>query len=239
MPTADLLAVWERAAAETPVRRAVALLGAAVPERSEDDLLALPIGRRDASLLTIRETLFGSAFDGVTRCPACGEEIEVSFDASEVRREEVSAAGPLRAGVDGIDVEFRLPNSADLAAIADASDVATARAMLFARCIVAAARDGSPLTPAALPAAVVEAVSRRMAAEDPQADVQVAVTCPSCGEQWGEPFDVVTFLWSELSAAAVHLLGDVHLIASAYGWSEGEILRLSPARRNAYLEMLR
>jgi hypothetical protein len=31
------------------------------------------------------------------------------------------------------------------------------------------------------------------------------------------------------------LFDDIHLLAQAYGWSEGEILALSPARRSAYL----
>jgi hypothetical protein len=32
---------------------------------------------------------------------------------------------------------------------------------------------------------------------------------------------------------------DVHTLASAYGWSESEILSLNPARREFYLEMVR
>jgi len=31
------------------------------------------------------------------------------------------------------------------------------------------------------------------------------------------------------------LLDDIHLLASAYGWTEDEVLRLSPMRREAYV----
>jgi hypothetical protein len=36
---------------------------------------------------------------------------------------------------------------------------------------------------------------------------------------------------------ARRLLYDVHALASAYGWSEDEVLAVSPARRRCYLEM--
>jgi hypothetical protein len=42
-----------------------------------------------------------------------------------------------------------------------------------------------------------------------------------------------------MEARAKRLLAEVHLIASAYGWSEAEILGLSRARRDFYLDMVR
>jgi hypothetical protein len=35
------------------------------------------------------------------------------------------------------------------------------------------------------------------------------------------------------------VLREVHILASAYGWREDDILAMSPARRRIYLEMLR
>jgi hypothetical protein len=34
------------------------------------------------------------------------------------------------------------------------------------------------------------------------------------------------------------LLAEVHSLARAYGWTESEILALSPQRRSTYLEMV-
>ena len=45
-------------------------------------------------------------------------------------------------------------------------------------------------------------------------------------------------LWAELEAVARRLAMEVHTLASAYGWSESEILSLSDARRRLYLEMV-
>ena len=62
----------------------------------------------------------------------------------------------------------------------------------------------------------VELISRRMAECDPQADVVMAVTCPSCAQQWSESFDIVSFLWTELDAWASRVLDDVHHLAVAF-----------------------
>jgi hypothetical protein len=232
----DVLAIWERGEGQPAWRRALALLSGDAEDPAE--LASVPIGRRDAMLLDLREQTFGRTFTGVTRCPACAEEIELTFDADEVRRRGVEPPASFDVIAEGYAITLRLPTSADLARIADATSIDAARAALFARCVVAASRDGVSIDADAIPAGVIDAASARMAELDPQADVTLAVTCPSCEHAWLEPFDVVAFLWTELASAARRLLREVHQLASAYGWSEREILALSPARRNAYLEML-
>jgi hypothetical protein len=73
---------------------------------------------------------------------------------------------------------------------------------------------------------------------DPQGDVQLALNCPSCRHHWTAPFDVVSYLWIEIQSWASRLLREIHLLASAYGWREADILALSEPRRRAYLEIL-
>jgi hypothetical protein len=233
---ADLLELWERGEGARTVRRARALLAAA---QCEEAAAPTTVGRRDAALLELRERLFGSRFTGVTRCPKCGTEIELTFDAPEVRRPEPPAASAtfvIDAG--GVTVEFRLPTAADLEALDGMGDVAAARDALLAACIVRAERGGAAIDAASLPAEIGDAVAARMGELDPQADVAFDVACPGCAHAWREPFDVLTFLWSEIAAHARRLLGDVHLLASAYGWSESDILRMSPQRRAVYIGML-
>lgn len=228
----DFLGIWERGEGQSAAGRALALLGDAAREAT------LPVGRRDALLLELRERCFGGTFTGVTTCPACSEEIELTFEANEVRRETGDGAPSFALRALGYDVELRLPNSDDLTRLAGARNLSEARLALFESCVVAASRDGKPVEAAGLPEQVVDAASAAMATRDPQADVTLDVTCPSCTHAWLEPFDVVTFLWAEVAAGARRLLREVHELASAYGWSEHEILSLSPARRHAYLEML-
>ena len=235
----ELLSIWERGEGQRPSRRALALLEGAAPDSDAAELAALPVGSRDAMLLDLREHLFGAAVSGITSCPACAEEIELSFDIGEVRRDRAVESPRLRIADGEYEVQARLPSTADLGAIEQFDDLSLARGRLFSLCVVGATRGSDPVAAELLPPPVVEAVVARMAEADPQADVQVDAECPACGERWREPFDIVTYLFTELSVFARRLLADVHDIAAAYGWSEAEILALSPARRNAYLEMLR
>ncbi|PQM19966.1 hypothetical protein Sfr7A_29515 [Streptomyces xinghaiensis] len=122
-----------------------------------------------------------------------------------------------------------------------AGPAAPARRMLLARCIVSAVRNGEPVPGDRLPDALPERVRRRIAeaAEraDPAAEVTLHVTCPECGEATTAELDIASYLWTELDSWARDLLLDVHLLATAYGWSEPEILALSPLRRRYYLEL--
>ena len=77
-----------------------------------------------------------------------------------------------------------------------------------------------------------------MAQADPQADVQLALSCPACSHQWQSVFDIVSFFWSEMNAWAYRILREVHILASAYGWREADILAMSPYRRQLYLKMV-
>jgi hypothetical protein len=89
-----------------------------------------------------------------------------------------------------------------------------------------------------LPVAVISEVISRMAEADPQADMEVELSCPSCGQRWQALFDIESFFWSEISAWAQRILSEVHVLARAYGWSETQILDLSPWRRQVYLNLV-
>jgi hypothetical protein len=78
-----------------------------------------------------------------------------------------------------------------------------------------------------------------MQEHDPGADVRIGLSCPACQHGWTLGFDIVSFIWGEIEDWAQRLLADVHVLAQAYGWSERDILALSPTRRQLYLEMVR
>jgi hypothetical protein len=238
MTGSDLIAVWERGDGQRTAGRGLALLAAAEPTLDAEERASLPVGRRDASLLALRERLFGPHFSGTTTCPACREPMELTFDASDVHRETPGLA-PLVVDLDGFAVKLRLPDSRDLLAIERTRDLAAARELLLTRCTVGATRNGAACDPGEIPAAVLARIPATLGAADPQADVELELSCPSCGHAWREPFDIVSFFWTEVAAQAQRLLAEVHLLASAYGWNERAILRLSAARRRTYLELVR
>jgi len=140
--------------------------------------------------------------------------------------------------VDGYEVHFRLPDSMDLAAIANDSDVGSARERLASNCIVQVCRDGLTVPLDMVPESVIEAVTAQMVECDPLAEMQLALTCPACSHSWQSMFDIAPFLWREISTEAKRLLREVHILAQAYGWREADILSMSAARRQLYIEMV-
>lgn len=235
----ELLDVWERGNVQSSVNRALSLLSAACPEASADSLTKLNICERDARLLTLRERTFGSQLIGIATCPDCRERLELTFDVADIQvTSESGPTGELTIDASGYDVRFRLPNSLDMDAIADHKDVDLARKELLESCLLSVDYNGEEISPDHLPASLVEAIVDRMAEADPGADVQLALSCPSCGHQWHETFDIVSFFWSEINAWAYRTLREVHVLALAYGWREADILAMSPWRRQFYLEMV-
>lgn len=232
---AELLATWEAGLAEAPAGRALLLHRTARPDLDAGTLPVLPVGAREADLFTLRRALFGERMQVRLECRACGEDMEFDLDAGEfarslARRDE--SVVQVREG--GWAVEFRLPGLADLTAAARAADP---RAALLARCLVSAVRDGAAVAAGELPVPVQRRIAEAVEAADPGGDVTLNVACPECGQATRAELDIASYLWTELDAWARDVLLDVHLLATAYGWSEPEILALSPLRRRYYLEL--
>lgn len=232
---AELLAAWEAGLGEAPVGRALLLHRTARPDVDVSRLPALPVGEREADLFALRRALFGERMQVRLECAACGQDMEFDLDAGELaaslggRGERV-----VRVQEGGWDVEFRLPGVADLQAAARSADP---RAALFARCLVSAARGGTAVADPELPGAVQRRIAEAVEAADPGADLALSIACPECGAATRAELDIASYLWTELDAWARDVLLDVHLLATAYGWSEPEILALSPTRRRYYLEL--
>jgi len=232
--------VWELAAPQRPIERALTLLGAACDEETTPDQVArLTPGQSDDRLLAWRERMFGCRLDAISACPACRETLEFEMDTAAVRVPPPAAPpNTIDLARDDCEVCFRLPTQLDIAKLNPEADVEDNRRELLKRCVIRARRGGREIASDDLPAEIVAAISDRMARADPQGDLQLALSCPQCGHGWNSSLDVVSFLWTELNAWALRLLRDIHLLASAYGWREEDILALSPTRRQTYLDLI-
>jgi hypothetical protein len=246
LSVAEQLRVWERGRRQTSARRALLLLAAASPEISPGELAQLSVGQRDARLLTLREWMFGARIESVVGCPECSERLELTFDVADIRATGEPENSPPGATyllqLDGYEMRFRPPNSDDLEAIVKCQSGDAARDELLARCALEIRRgktkDNAKSGVNQLPSKVVEALVERMAQVDPQANVQLSLNCPACRHAWAAVFDIASFLWSEIDDWAQRILREVHLLASAYGWHETDILEMSAERRGFYLEMI-
>lgn len=232
----ELLRVWEQGLSQSPARRTLALLAVAFPETPRDQLAALSIGQRDGYLMTLREWTFGDRIESGASCPRCGEALELNFSLDDIRvPSPQDSSSDWWLEQDGYRIRYRLPNSADLDIVSTCTDPTEAQEIVLSRCLLETA---GPNDDAPLPEALASAVIAVMAEHDPQADVQLDLTCPTCHHAWSAGFDIGAFFWSEITTWARRLLWEVHRLARTYGWSEAEILALSPLRRQAYLEMV-
>jgi hypothetical protein len=253
LSTPELLEAWERGLNRSSLERALLLLAAATGV-SYASLARLSIGQRDAWLLKLRESAFGSQLSVLAACPACNERLEMTFNIADLHVGQ-ERAGPLSASqeialadnappqvfslaVEEYEISFRLPDSRDLLALARYADTEEARRRLLSRCLLKATRGGHDVSFEQLPEGVLTAIEERTAEIDPQADVRLVLSCTQCEGRWEEIFDINSFFWTEINAWATRILREVHTLARAYGWRERDILEMSAWRREFYLNMV-
>jgi len=234
-----LLAAWELGNGQHPVRRALTLLAVTDDARSADEWADASIGERDARLFGVREALFGDRIEVTATCARCGERLQAEFSTHDVLHSLAPAerASVLGLVTHGYDVQMRLPTSRDIEE-AIALPPSEGRSALLGRCITRVVRDGAPQDPASLPDEVVEAALAELSRRDPLAELQIGVSCDACGHERPMSFDIGEHLWGDVSECATRLMREVHLLASAYHWTERDICRLSATRRRAYLDLL-
>ncbi|HEX9200063.1 MAG TPA: hypothetical protein VF865_10930 [Acidobacteriaceae bacterium] len=194
-----------------------------------------PLGRRNRALAELRRAHFGPRLQGWTSCPECGEKLEFDVDGDTLAAH--SDSGEIGGEVDVNGQVFRLPTSRDLARIAGEQDVTAAAMRLLEHCRKNSPEQEKPSL-VAWTEEELEAIGERMAQADPLAEILLSFECPSCGGLCEEDLDLPMFLWTEMEGRAKRMLLDVHALASAYGWSEAEILALSEPRREFYLGMV-
>jgi len=235
----ELLDLWERGRPLAALERGELLLGAACPGTPAEELSRLSIGRRDACLLRLRELTFGPDMRALTKCPGCAERLELQFGTSDILVDESGdTTETAEVKVEGYGITVRAPNTLDLRAVSAARDLEKARRDLIERCVVAAVRGTTALTVDELPEGVLAAAVERMEGLDPQAEVDLSLECPSCRHASTVAFDIASYFWEEIASRAKHLLHEIDVLARVYGWSEGEVLALSPGRRQAYLDLV-
>ncbi len=229
----EVVRLWENGRrVQGAAKRGVALLRAAGDGRSPGELLQLPVGVRDGSLLALRQATFGDEVRAFVACSACSEHLEFEFRISEVAGDALAAPGDvLEVERDGVVLAFRLPSSEDLIAAAAGGTIEDARRELIARCVISASHDE-------VPEELLSAMAERILACDPSAEIGFTLECPSCGTASSAMLEIAELLWSEVAAQARRLIEDVDTIARHYHWTERDILAMSSRRRNAYLELV-
>lgn len=226
---ARLIDLWEIAAKEHPIDRALTLIAAHDPSADRAALAQLPIDQRDARLFGLAVSLVGPHLRVIATCDACGGQTNLDVAIADILAQVPS--DQVRSKVfahDGQDYAFRLPNSLDLARALKADDATAARRALLTALIE---------TPDAAPD-LLDAFEAHLADNAGIEALTLGHKCAECEAEQAAEVDIVDILWRQVSARAQRLLWDVHLLAQSYGWSSSEILSLSPTRRAAHVAMV-
>lgn len=226
----ELLDLWESGLTRHPIDRALLLCAWARPEVPADQLSRLPLGAVNEALLRLRRALFGTHMQAQVACERCGEALEIGLSVDELLPESPGAGPSQEMQLEGF--EFRLPDSADLASLVGIADAQAAADQLLDRCCLR--RE----TGTALPPDICERTEAWLEASDPLADLRLQLSCEVCGHVWPAALDPASWLWDEVQRSAHVLLAQVHALARAYGWTESQVLALSPQRRSIYLDMV-
>ncbi len=212
------------------------------------DIRALTVGDRDALLMHLRILTSGSKIQPVISCPNidCAETMEFEFnikdflvppnpDAKEIFETQISTNGT------SFEVKFRLPTVEDQEAAAKLppKKQENASMVLLKRCITEIRKNGSIIPPPInLPDPLVESLSQQVAQLDPQAEIILNLTCPSCQHYFRTYFDIGDYFFKEIMAGSKQLFREIHVLALYYHWSEKEILNMTKPRRQIYLDLL-
>ena len=231
--------MWEQGLNRSMLQRALVFLAVAFPEKSPDEIAGWSIGSRDACLLMLRERLFGARLVNNAICPRCQNRVEWEHNIEDLIVEAVDypVGHQFSLETDGYLICFRLPNSMDMALVESCNSTSDALGLLLMRCILSSEYKNAFCGIDELPGFVIRALNRRIEELDPQAEIRIQLTCPECANGWEVFFDITGFLWTEINEWALHMLQTVHKLACVYGWTEREILGLSPVRRQLYLGM--
>lgn len=232
-----LLAAWESGTPAHDLDRALTMLATALPDADREQLAAVPIAELNALLLRLHELTFGPLLNVFGVCARCGAQFEFAVPTAEMAPREFPAS-EVAWRDKGRHYRLRAVTADDLLATLGVPEVSAAQDLLLARCLEVSLEISLEVSRATGPNATSSAVRRRFEQLNMAGELSCTVDCPECSSRDLLDLDMARFLWKEVRNAARRLFGEIHQLASVYGWSERDIAEMGPARRAAYLEML-
>lgn len=218
---------------------AVRLIGAVISSTgvgrapdSSPDPMSLSACDRDRILTAIYLATFGSRITSTMHCSRCGnlfdlnfrlDELAAALDGSLPEGVEVLGAGRFRSAA---GFEFRVPTASEEIEAAR-RDPSEAEQWLANQCLLSSS---APPDIASIQQAMEEAA--------PALDLELTAQCPECNASQLVRFDIQSYLLDAVRQGLPRLTRDVHRVASAYHWSQREILSLPRSQRRDLVDMI-
>ena len=233
--TQAVLTLWTDSTGAPPHQRLAALLSAS--SDAPGDMDSDTLGQRNRRLMQLHRALVDAPIEAQVACAACASVNMFVVPVAQMLALPATgqAEVPVRLPGAARVVRFRLPTMADISAAADGAndcdtDADVQRAVL-ARCLL------EP-TAISLDESSIAAAEAAFDAADPLASVMVEAACSGCGAGVSASVDIAQFVAADIDRFVARVLRDIDVIASAYGWSEPQILALPAQRRADYVAMI-
>lgn len=205
------------------------VLTAALGPEDADVWWAVPVHARITLAVAVAELATGQAIEVTLPC-ACGETASLELTAAELLAfARDRAAGRTELDVGGVRV--RIPVGRDQLRWLELGRARASDADL-ARGVLSQLAGGVALEDADLPA-----IERALAEADPLVDFQIDSSCPDCGAALHAAVDLEAIALGRLRRVQRTLIEEVHALASAYHWTEEQIVALPAWRRGEYLAL--
>lgn len=231
----DELAIAEAFAADDGVpQRITAILTAALETlggapATIEDVRALAVGDRQFLMQQLVALLDTETGWMTADCQHCGEPFDFAMRFGDLPCKPAGEGFPI-VTVDG--ATFRTPAGGDQEALADEGlDGAAARRRVVVLCLV---DSKMPVDVGQLDEADLARIDTALEAVSPEAVIETSLDCPSCGRTCLVDLGIDAMPLPRPDT----LYQEVHRIASAYHWSEREILALPRGRRQRYLALI-
>ena len=195
----------------------------------KEELFNLTIGERDQLLIKAYQAMFGSEIEVFSSCSACSCELELLVDLNELLVVDYEADTNLKFELHGKQLLLEPIRVGDLKQVKRIGNEKWLDEKLTQ----------GRIAPKLITQEDRNEYAARLSELDPQADICLEFECVECQFSWIDPFDIASQLWLRFDATCKRLLAAVHSLASAYGWTETEVLAMSPWRREVYLNMVR
>ena len=228
----ELLSVWECGIRLSPAGRAELILETVAGNVPE----ATTLGDRDCALMKIYENTFGSVIELADTCLSCGEVFEYTLDLQVIQNSSVRVGeSSFAVSFDSWEAECRLPLMVDIGKCLDTGEAGTGLAV---RCITSIKSGGASAPFHSVPEELLAKIEKRILELDPAVEISLELPCPSCAHSQISFFDITDLLWKKVTAGAQLVASNVHTLATAYGWTEENILGMSSSRRQLYLSIV-
>ncbi len=231
------LTLLENAASAAPLpRRVTAVLAAALAHvgnarPGSDALHGLAIADRQFLMRCLAQVLGYDTLWLAPTCEACHERFDVQVEQSLLPVKEAGASFPFAtAETSWGHCRLRVPTGADQEAAASIPDDGGATRFLACCCMV----DPIPGVVPELGDDDMHRIEDALEAAAPEVATFAESRCPECGH----PNRIYIDPYACLTTGSDALWDEIHELATAYHWSERDILALPRERRRTYLRRI-